>query len=606
MAFNLGALAGLGQFADYWQRQQQNDRIAQAFALERAEKLRQDQAKAALFGAAEAGALDSNVQGLAALAAGGSQQTSGMPTGDTMLPAGAPQPLAPIAPLSGGAPSSVPQDSLLNLIAQDESGGRNVMQDVVPPGGGYNPSVGRVTGPSTAQGPWQITNSTWRDVAPAAGVDINQYPTAMSAPVPMQRQVAAKLLQTQGTAPWAPYNPQLRRDLAARGGQQPADLTAGLRPQAQQTASAVASTIDPSIYGRISMKALAQAIDKANPGADPIVKMMALEEAQKLMAPDQRVMMQLMLAQNREQIQMALKDMQISAAQSRLNQSEAFAAGMAGNKGGSPFYDAETKKWYQVTGDGRTRVVDLPAGATKPPPASAAEVPPLQFPDKWEGMPDKPPPNVAPDVWSAALSMAETGQMPSLGFGNAAKRNQIMQAWPAAQHALGIKPSEQGDVLAEYQGQRAGERALGTRQAGLGLALEEARQFVPLAKTASANVSRTQFPTINNIIMSAEEHTGDENVVRLGLALNALAGAYAQVKARGGQSTDAARADAMSVLQKAWSDGQINAAMDQMMKEIEGAGRAPQAVRQGMRRGAGASGGAAAPIKVDENGNEIQ
>ena len=84
----------------------------------------------------------------------------------------------------------------LDIIEKYESGGRNV------PNYRYDPT-------HTAQGYWQITNSTWREAAPRAGVDINQYPTAMSAPKDIQRIVAGKLFEERGFQPWAPYNPKL-------------------------------------------------------------------------------------------------------------------------------------------------------------------------------------------------------------------------------------------------------------------------------------------------------------------------------------------------------------------------------------------------------------
>lgn len=117
------------------------------------------------------------------------------------------------------------EDTALDLIAHHESGGRNIKQQVVPPGGGYNPSVGRVTGPSSASGPWQITNTTWRKRAPREIAE--KYPTAMSAPVEVQRAVAGKIFRETGFQDWAPYNASLRRAIA-RGEQpqrpqQPAD-----------------------------------------------------------------------------------------------------------------------------------------------------------------------------------------------------------------------------------------------------------------------------------------------------------------------------------------------------------------------------------------------
>lgn len=109
------------------------------------------------------------------------------------------------------------EDAALDLIAHHESGGRNIKQQVVPEGGGFNPSVGRVTGPSTASGPWQITNTTWRKRAPREIVQ--QYPTAISAPVEVQRKVAAKMFRETGFQDWEPYNASLRKAIAK--GEQP-------------------------------------------------------------------------------------------------------------------------------------------------------------------------------------------------------------------------------------------------------------------------------------------------------------------------------------------------------------------------------------------------
>jgi hypothetical protein len=126
----------------------------------------------------------------------------------------------------------------LDLIAQYESGNRNIHQNVVPPGGGYNPSVGRVTGPSSAQGPWQITNATWRRYAPRANA--GQYRSAMEAPVEVQRQVAQTIFDNEGYAPWALYNARLRAVLRRGEGdqyqhaQQPtSDLDRYLEPPGQ-------------------------------------------------------------------------------------------------------------------------------------------------------------------------------------------------------------------------------------------------------------------------------------------------------------------------------------------------------------------------------------
>jgi hypothetical protein len=70
----------------------------------------------------------------------------------------------------------------------------------------------------TASGYYQITDSTWRDIAPAAGIDTKQYPTAMSAPYGVQTDAATALYNQRGFSPWAPYNPRLSNAIDAAGG----------------------------------------------------------------------------------------------------------------------------------------------------------------------------------------------------------------------------------------------------------------------------------------------------------------------------------------------------------------------------------------------------
>ena len=93
----------------------------------------------------------------------------------------------------------------LPYIKKYESGGKNVPNYMFGPG-------------YTAQGSFQITNSTWRDIAPKAGIDLKQYPNAMSAPYSVQEGAATALFNTRGFQPWAPHNPALRAAIASAGG----------------------------------------------------------------------------------------------------------------------------------------------------------------------------------------------------------------------------------------------------------------------------------------------------------------------------------------------------------------------------------------------------
>lgn len=261
------------------------------------------------------------------------------------------------------------------------------------------------------------------------------------------------------------------------------------------------------------------------------------------------------------------------------------------NKGYQPFQQPDPNdptKTVTVFGiPGRPETFMLPDGTPiKPSPnivkgaTAAQQLPPeLKYPDSWEGMPDKAPPGVRDDVWAATLSWIRDGKMPTMGMQAGQARNLIFQATPAAMHALNIKPTELADVRAQYAGERHAEVLLGGRTANLGLALNEAKQFIPMGDIASSNVDRTQYPSLNAVYEAALRGTGDVNVVRLVTATNAISNAYAQVAARGGQSTDAARAQAHDILNNAYSKGQYAEAADQMMREILAAQSAPVATQ---------------------------
>jgi len=217
--FNLAALgAGIGQFA----QQQQQERENQVRTLMLQMQLRKFQMEM------EADRRANEAAGLSFDLGGGGM---GAPAAPPPIQ-GLPQSARP-ATIPGSAFEGQFSGDPLALIEKYESGGRNVMQGIVPPGGGYNPSVGRVTGPSTAQGYYQITNTTWRDAAPKAGVDLAQFPTAMSAPKEVQAKVAQALYNERGFQPWAPYNPKLAQAISGQSVSPGAPDQAAAQPPTQ-------------------------------------------------------------------------------------------------------------------------------------------------------------------------------------------------------------------------------------------------------------------------------------------------------------------------------------------------------------------------------------
>jgi hypothetical protein len=190
----------------------------------------------------------------------------------------------------------------------------------------------------------------------------------------------------------------------------------------------------------------------------------------------------------------------------------------------------------------------------------------------------------------------------------------------------GKSGAEVATAIAEFEGLKAGERALGTRTAQMGMALNQVKTFVPLALSASEKVDRTQYPMLNELLLAAERGTGDENVVRLAVATNSLLNAYARAVTPTGVPTEGAQHRARELLDAAWSKGQFRAAIEQLQLKVDAASKSPGMVREefrggGMGQGAPpttspaqpsvpiarpeASGGSPV-IKYDAQGNRVQ
>src|SRR3954464_15352460 len=102
-------------------------------------------------------------------------------------------------------------DPLRTIMKSESRGGQNIVNYKYA----LNPSM------YSAQGYFQITNSTWKNIAPAAGINLSQYPNAMSAPYSVQRDAAAALYARGGFSDWTcdKCNVPLRGYVAAQGGE---------------------------------------------------------------------------------------------------------------------------------------------------------------------------------------------------------------------------------------------------------------------------------------------------------------------------------------------------------------------------------------------------
>lgn len=165
----------------------------------------------------------------------------------------------------------------------------------------------------------------------------------------------------------------------------------------------------------------------------------------------------------------------------------------------------------------------------------------------------------------------QTGKLPpNMGRGIQGQQQATAIRSRAAQQEIddGGDPSEWSIRWQKFGAQATGRRVLENRAAGLELAENEATTLIPRVRDASAKVSRTEYPNINALINAAKKGTGGTDVIKLGIAVESLVPVYARVLKPTGQIAQGDMARAHDILDKAWSDGQINAALDQMQVEL--------------------------------------
>lgn len=149
--------------------------------------------------------------------------------------------------------------------------------------------------------------------------------------------------------------------------------------------------------------------------------------------------------------------------------------------------------------------------------------------------------------------------------------------------AQNIGAKELTAIMAQYRGLNAAETTLGHRDAVAGMAVQETRNLAPLVLEASANVDRTEYSDLNKILISARMRTGDPNVVKLGQAINGYINTYARAINPSGTPTVSDKDHAREILQGAWSQGQIEAGIGQLDKELDAALKSPRQVRDRLK-----------------------
>lgn len=161
-------------------------------------------------------------------------------------------------------------------------------------------------------------------------------------------------------------------------------------------------------------------------------------------------------------------------------------------------------------------------------------------------------------------SIFTTGKVPTgLGLGMNGNKKAILNQL-AADHP----DANLGDIQAQFAGETSAAKTVGSTSGRIEFASESLGSMLPLVKQASASIDRTQYPTLNAIQNAVNKGTGDTKIIALNTYLNAAMADQAQLIARSGVSSDAARKTAHDAANAAFTDGQVDTYIDSINKEV--------------------------------------
>lgn len=346
-----------------------------------------------------------------------------------------------------------------------------------------------------------------------------------------------------------------------------------VQKEVEQRTIATASAIPQQVWGKMSLAAMKEQIDKANPGADPVVKFMMLEKAQKLLAPTELRQWEMFKIQHNDAIHTAdqkfaretallaedrstrrelrTEDHQEARDTRTATRQQEHDDRMFGRTGGQTYQD-ESKTTFTMNPNvpGSARTLD---GAAYTPKGNITKV----------GTPGRYGPVDQASVDETARKIVNYEQAPMSAFMLGTPFGQ------AVEKKIGeLSPNYDAT---KFTGKQSGARAVGTRSATLGMAANVVEEQIPLLLETAHKMDayKTQFPTLNKLILAAEQGTGDENVVRFAEQVNTLKYVYARALNPNGVARVADLANFDAIMERAWTTGQIEAAADQIMISLK-------------------------------------
>jgi len=156
--------------------------------------------------------------------------------------------------------------------------------------------------------------------------------------------------------------------------------------------------------------------------------------------------------------------------------------------------------------------------------------------------------------------------------------------------ALGLTGADLAATTADYGGLVAGLRTSANISARVENAISEARELAPLAITAGQNVSRAGLLPFGKAQVMFDTQTNNPELKKFAAANVGFVQAYAGAMARGQKPTVHDKEHAEKLISEATSQKAYEAVMGQLMLEMDAASKAPQNVREHLRKEIGGRG----------------
>jgi len=364
-----------------------------------------------------------------------------------------------------------------------------------------------------------------------------------------------------------------------------ADLQKGMPPETHQQSSdaaiAAAGQTPPQLIGRVGPNIYAQILQRVlGSDAPNDVKGLALVKLAPLMSED-----------GQQQLENVLKILREKRERAKETREEGETTG--------PAIEFAPGQWGFQTKGGPIKM--LPPGARPQAEVTAQtriESDPRKaafgaFVDQWRsthGGQDPPPAEMTRFINSMSQPRSAAGM----------SLRQFLDDFPtmidsATGQPYGRAPNH--EEIVQFQAQQAAAtaegRTVGTAAGGVEMAGNKAEALIPLVRQKSHELSdktwRTNYPDVNSLLMAADLKIGGRTIVEYGELINALRYTYAQVLARGGQVRVADLNHFDEIFNKAWSQGQVDAALDQMATTIQRERGAVAKTRQQIGQPPGAS-----------------